>query len=63
MASTLLNEQGWNRDVIERQLAHGERDEDADVRVMTLVRDALVVGECRTSPGRYRCRISSLRTG
>ncbi|MEO7773672.1 MAG: integrase arm-type DNA-binding domain-containing protein [Steroidobacteraceae bacterium] len=26
MASTLLNEQGWNRDVIERQLAHGERD-------------------------------------
>jgi integrase len=27
MASTLLNEQGWNRDAIERQLAHGERDE------------------------------------
>ena len=26
MASTLLNEQGWNRDVIERQLSHGERD-------------------------------------
>jgi integrase len=26
MASTLLNEQGWNRDWIERQLAHGERD-------------------------------------
>lgn len=26
-ASTLLNEQGWNRDAIERQLAHGERDE------------------------------------
>lgn len=25
-ASTLLNEQGWNRDAIERQLAHGERD-------------------------------------
>ncbi|MFN7096232.1 MAG: tyrosine-type recombinase/integrase, partial [Gammaproteobacteria bacterium] len=24
MASTLLNEQGWNRDVIERQLAHAE---------------------------------------
>ena len=23
MASTLLNEQGWNRDAIERQLAHG----------------------------------------
>jgi hypothetical protein len=22
----LLNEQGWNRDAIERQLAHGERD-------------------------------------
>jgi integrase len=26
MASTLLNEHGWNRDAIERQLAHGERD-------------------------------------
>jgi len=26
MASTLLNEQGWNRDAIERQLAHGEKD-------------------------------------
>ena len=25
-ASTLLNEQGWNRDWIEKQLAHGERD-------------------------------------
>jgi integrase len=25
-ASTILNEQGWNRDAIERQLAHGERD-------------------------------------
>lgn len=27
MASTLLNEQGWNPVAIERQLAHGERDE------------------------------------
>lgn len=27
MASTLLNERGWGRDAIERQLAHGERDE------------------------------------
>lgn len=26
MASTLLNEQGWNKDAIERQLAHSERD-------------------------------------
>ena len=26
MASTLLNENGWERDVIERQLAHSERD-------------------------------------
>lgn len=26
MASTLLNEQGWNADAIERQLAHSERD-------------------------------------
>ncbi len=25
-ASTLLNEQGWNRDAVERQLSHGERD-------------------------------------
>jgi integrase len=27
MAPTILNEQGWNRDAIERQLAHAERDE------------------------------------
>src|SRR6185312_13159304 len=26
MASTILNEQGWNRDAIERQLAHMERN-------------------------------------
>lgn len=26
MASTVLNEQGWNRDAIERQLAHAERN-------------------------------------
>lgn len=26
MASTILNEQGWNGDAIERQLAHAERD-------------------------------------
>jgi integrase len=26
MASTVLNEQGWHRDAIERQLAHAERD-------------------------------------
>jgi integrase len=26
MASTLLNENGWNRDAIERQLAHAERN-------------------------------------
>ena len=25
-ASTLLNEQGWSHDAIERQLAHGERN-------------------------------------
>ena len=27
MASTLLNERGWNRDAIERQLAHAPRDD------------------------------------
>jgi integrase len=26
IATTLLNEQGWHRDAIERQMAHGERD-------------------------------------
>ena len=26
MASTILHEQGWNRDVIERQLAHSEQN-------------------------------------
>ena len=30
MASTLLNEQGYNRDWIERQLAHGERNKIRD---------------------------------
>jgi integrase len=30
MASTLLNELGWNRGAIERQLAHDERDESRD---------------------------------
>jgi integrase len=30
MASTLLNENGWNRDAIERQLAHKERNEVRD---------------------------------
>lgn len=27
IASTMLNEQGWNRDAIERQLAHAERNQ------------------------------------
>jgi len=35
MASTLLNEQGWNRDAIERQLAHLEHN---DVRGLQLRR-------------------------
>ena len=26
MASTMINEQGWNKDAIERQLAHGDCD-------------------------------------
>lgn len=30
MASTVLNEQGWNRDFIERQLAHSERNRVRD---------------------------------
>lgn len=30
MASTLLNEQGWNRDAIERQLAHAEHNQTRD---------------------------------
>ena len=29
IASTLLNEQGWDPDAIERQLSHGERDKSA----------------------------------
>jgi integrase len=35
MACTLLNERGWNRDAIERQLAHSERDQ---VRAATTMR-------------------------
>jgi hypothetical protein len=30
MASTLLHEQGWNRQVIQRQLAHAERNAARD---------------------------------
>ena len=32
MASSLLNEQQWHGDVIERQLAHGERDKVRGMR-------------------------------
>jgi integrase len=39
MASTLLNEQGWNRDAIERQLAHMEHN---DVRAAYNYADYLV---------------------
>src|ERR1700733_270684 len=39
MASTLLNEQGWNRDAIERQLAHIEQ---SDVRAAYNYADYLV---------------------
>jgi integrase len=39
MASTLLNEQGWNRDAIERQLAHIEQN---DVRAAYNYADYLV---------------------
>lgn len=34
MASTLLNERGFPRDALERQLAHGERDADLREHVM-----------------------------
>lgn len=51
MASTLLNEQGWNRDAIERQLAHAERDGvwPAYSGATTWVATARSAASCRSS--------------
>jgi len=61
MASTLLNEQGWNRDAIERQLAHAERDavraaynyaEHLPERRKMMQAWADYLGALRTAPGK-----------
>jgi len=57
-ASTLLNEQGWNRDAIERQLAHGERD-----AVRAAYNDAEHLPERRKMMQAWADYIDRLKTG
>jgi integrase len=58
MASTLLNEHGWNRDAIERQLAHAERD---SVRAAYNYAEHLV--ERRKMMQEWADYLDSLKTG
>lgn len=57
MASTLLNEQGWSRDAIERQLAHGERD-----KVRAAYNHAQHLPERRTMMQSWADYLDQLRT-
>lgn len=58
MASTLLNEQGWNRDAIERQLAHAERNS-----VRASYNFAEFLPERRKMMQAYADHLDSLRQG
>jgi integrase len=58
MASTLLNEQGWNPDAIERQLAHGERD-----KVRAAYNHARMIPERRKMMQAWADYLDKLRTG
>ncbi len=58
MASTLLNEQGWNRDAIERQLAHGERD-----KVRGAYNYAQFLPERRKMMQKWAAYLDGLRSG
>lgn len=58
MASTLLNEQGWHRDAIERQLAHGERD-----KVRAVYNHAEHMPERRKMMQAWADYLDELRTG
>jgi integrase len=58
VASTLLNEQGWHRDTIERQLAHRERD-----TVRAAYNYAAHLPECRRMTQAWADYLDSLKTG
>jgi len=58
MASTLLNEQGWHRDAIERQLAHAERD-----GVRAAYNRAEYLGERRQMMQAWADYLEGLRSG
>jgi integrase len=58
MASTILNEQGWNRDVIERQLAHAERS-----KVRAAYNHAEYLGERRQMMQSWADYLDGLATG
>ncbi len=58
MASTLLNEQGWHRDAIERQLAHAERD-----GVRAAYNRAEYLGERRKMMQAWADFLDGLKTG
>lgn len=58
LASTTLNEQGWQPDVIERQLAHGERN-----KVRAAYNRATYLPERRKMMQAWADHLSALRTG
>lgn len=58
MASTLLNERGWNRDAIERKLAHAERN-----GVRTAYNYAEFMPERRTMMQGWADYLDALREG
>lgn len=58
MASTILNEQGWNRDAIERQLAHAERN-----KVRAAYHRATHLPERREMMQAWADYLDGLRTG
>lgn len=58
MASTLLNEQGWNPDAIERQLAHRDRN-----RVRAVYNQALYIAERKQMMQAWSDYLSTLREG
>ena len=57
-ASTLLNEQGWNPDAIERQLAHGERD-----AIRGTYNAAQYLSECRRMMQTWSDYLDGLKAG
>jgi hypothetical protein len=58
MASTVLNEQGWNFDAIERQLAYSERN-----TVRAVYNNAEYLPECRKMMRHWADYLESLQNG